>query len=170
MVIQQHYGSGIYFYAQQPLNRTQAFLHFRDIPITNTRVHHNELAGVLMADSYGYFCEMPHGPAYEKVLIDHVQAHDQIPRDNWPFWHSRGQGILLYGVRDALIQHSRAFRNGRSDQVIASGGEIGVFQSDRVLMQYNEVFDNRSGGNPGAPDMPAFGFERWTSNSIMQFN
>jgi hypothetical protein len=86
---------------------------------------------------------------------------------------SYGEGILLMGVEDGLVERCQVYDNGSpvdssGNRLVPDGG-IGIWchHCDHVLFQYNEAHDDHS-----QPDYDGggFAFGRWTTNSIMQYN
>ena len=78
-----------------------------------------------------------------------------------------GSGIVLGGVDGGTIERSVAYSNGWRST--ASDGPVGIwaYDSNRVVIQFNESYDNRTGG---AADGGGFDLDSGTSNSILQYN
>jgi hypothetical protein len=78
-----------------------------------------------------------------------------------------GNGITVAGVDGGVIERCVAHDNGwRSD---ASNGPIGIwtFNSNNVVIQFNESFNNKTGGTK---DGGGFSLDNSTSNSVLQYN
>jgi hypothetical protein len=111
---------------------------------------------------------------YADVHIDHVRVDKIIPpRPALPIDVSGGEGILLMGVEDAVVERCQVYNNGslvdnENHRLFLDAG-VGIWcnHSDHVLFQYNEVYDNHS---QTEWDEGGFAFGRWTTNSIMQYN
>ena len=78
-----------------------------------------------------------------------------------------GSGIVLGGVDGGTIERSVAYGNGWRST--ASEGPVGIwaYDSNRVVIQFNESYDNRTGG---PADGGGFDLDSGTSNSILQYN
>jgi hypothetical protein len=78
-----------------------------------------------------------------------------------------GSGIVLGGVDGGTIERSVAYSNGWRST--ASEGPVGIwaYDSNQVVIQFNESYDNRTGG---PADGGGFDLDSGTSNSILQYN
>jgi len=78
-----------------------------------------------------------------------------------------GSGIVLGGVDGGMIERSVAYSNGWRST--ASQGPVGIwaYDSNGVVIQFNEAYDNRTGG---PADGGGFDLDSGTSNSILQYN
>jgi hypothetical protein len=75
-----------------------------------------------------------------------------------------GSGIYLADVEDAVIQRCVVFNNGKD-----GSAPVGIWSagSNRVTMQYNESYDNRT---RTISDGGGFDFDWDVTNSVMQYN
>jgi hypothetical protein len=103
--------------------------------------------------------------AHQNVYIGHSQAYDNrgIPG----LGRNSGNGIVLGRVDNGVIERSVAHDNGGLDT--ADEGPVGIWawDSTNVVIQYNESYDNHTGG---AHDGGGFDLDLSTSNSVMQYN
>lgn len=79
----------------------------------------------------------------------------------------KGSGIILGSANIGLISNCKAYNCGKNN--IASGGPVGIwtFESDRVVIQFCEAYNNSNG--TGA-DGGGFDLDGGVTNSIMQYN
>ena len=88
--------------------------------------------------------------------------------DGWadPTKH-KGSGIILGSANVGLISNCKAYNCGKNN--IASGGPVGIwtFESNRVVIQFCESYNNKNG--TGA-DGGGFDLDGGVTNSIMQYN
>jgi hypothetical protein len=101
------------------------------------------------------------------VRIDHVDVHDIAATSaTTPAGHAAGNGIILFSVEDGVVERCRVHDNG-TGAFYDSGVAFGSYFCKRILFQYNEAYGNKSmyQGDEGG-----FDFDRFTTNSIMQFN
>ena len=75
-----------------------------------------------------------------------------------------GSGIILGNVDGGTIEWSRAYDNGRLGN---AGVGIWTHDSTRILIQYNESFDNHTSGDA---DGGGFDLDGGVTHSIMQHN
>lgn len=136
------------------------------ITVSRCDIWHTVRAGVETLDPRRTDPEA-HPPVFAHVHIDHVDAHDILPPVNrGPTGVAQGNGIVLIGVEDAVVERCRAFDNG-SRLLWETGVAIWTYHSNHVLFQFNEAYGNRT---QPAGDEGGFDFDRWTTNSIMQYN
>jgi peptidoglycan/LPS O-acetylase OafA/YrhL len=137
---------------------------FRDVRVTNVVAHGNALGGIcvrgrLVAYSAGY--------AHEGVYVGSSSAHHNDGVAGPARKHS-GSGIVLSDVDGATVERCVAYENGRACDSQA-GGPVGIWAWDanRVVIQQNESYWNRSGG---PHDGGGFDLDGGVTNSVLQYN
>lgn len=130
---------------------------YRNVSITNSASHDNGKCGVL---TYAQTLN-----ANENIYVGRVRAYRNlgIAGDTNP----TGNGIVLGNVKNATIERSVAYENGGLNN--AKDGPVGIwtYDSTNVTIQYNESYNNRTGGKT---DGGGFDLDQNVSNSVMQYN
>ena len=136
---------------------------FRKVRITNTTSHNNGDAGI---SCMGAWNPEQDGYAHADFYIGNCSAYRNagIPGKGS---HS-GSGIVLAQVDGALIEHCRAYENGRLNDY-EGGGPVGIWTWDanRVVIQFNESHHNRTGSSK---DGGGFDLDGGVTNSVVQSN
>ncbi len=130
---------------------------FRNVRITYTIASENGLGGI--------FTFAARRAVHRNVYVGYSSAFLNAGFRGLLF--NSGNGITIAGVDGAVIERCIAAENGwRSD---AGNGPIGIwaFDSNAVTIQFNESFNNKTGG---AKDGGGFSLDNSTSNSIVQYN
>ena len=152
--------AGINFVAQPTDMRWSGF---RDVKITNTTSHDNGDAGI---SCIGTWNPDQNGYAHADFYIGNCSVYRNagIPGKGS---HS-GSGIVLAQVDGALIEHCRAYENGRLNDY-EGGGPVGIWtwDSNRVVIQFNESHHNRTGSSK---DGGGFDLDGGVTNSVVQHN
>jgi hypothetical protein len=78
-----------------------------------------------------------------------------------------GSGLVLGGVDGATVEKNVAFKNGGLNTTIQGGVGIWTYNSNKVVIQRNESYGNRTGS---AADGGGFDLDLSVSNSVLQFN
>lgn len=135
---------------------------FRGVRITNTRSHGNAVSGITV---YGAWSETPTGYAMEDVYIGHCVVHDNSGVAGLS--HHTGNGIVIGGVDGGVIERSIAYDNGWLNSAV--GGPVGIWawDSNDVVIQYNEAYGN---GTDSTADGGGFDLDGGTTNSVLQYN
>lgn len=135
---------------------------FRGVRITRTRSHDNAISGITV---YGAWSETPTGYAMEDLYIGHCVVHDNpgVPGLS----HHTGNGIVIGGVDGGVIERSIAYRNGWLNSAV--GGPVGIWawDSNDVVIQYNESYEN---GTDSTADGGGFDLDGGTTHSVLQYN
>ncbi len=138
-----------------------------NIRITNVYAHDNGFCGIYVtADHAGN--DDSQKKAIRNVYIGHSVAENNpgcpAIKDN----HS-GNGILVSGVSNTLIEYCEAMNNGW-DMPRVGNGPVGIwtYQSDRVIIQHCYSHHNKTSKN--GLDGGGFDFDGGVTNSIMQYN
>ena len=123
---------------------------FRDIQINHTEAYDNNHSGIFI---YGQQKNSHHD-----VLIE-----DCIAYNNTGTPGNQGNGILLNGITNGLLQHCIAYNNGTK----GSGGVgIWTYGADSITIQYSESYSNRTSGSA---DGGGFDIDGGVTNSIIQY-
>jgi hypothetical protein len=131
---------------------------FSDIRITNSSVHDNLRGGLF---TFGATTN-----ANTNVYVGHVKAYNNTGVAGL-FAQSgivTGHGIVLGSVNGGKIERSIAHDNGSLGD---GGAGIWTYDSNNVAIQYNESYNNRTGGTH---DGDGFDLDQNVSNSVMQYN
>ena len=152
--------AGVNFTAQ-PIDNSWSG--FRNVRITNTTSHDNGDAGI---SCIGAWHPERNGYAHADFYIGNCSAYRNtgIPGKGS---HS-GNGIVLAQVDGALIEHCRAYENGKLNDY-EGGGPVGIWTWDanRVVIQFNESHHNRTGSSK---DGGGFDLDGGVTNSVVQHN
>jgi len=137
---------------------------YRNVRITGSHLHDNGQHGIA---SRGMFLTDISGHAHENFYVAHNRVRHNLGDPANTTSHT-GNGIVLGGVDQGLIEYNVANHNGALN-VSRVGGPVGiwVWDSSRIVVQFNESHHNRSGSNI---DGGGFDFDGGTTNSIMQYN
>jgi hypothetical protein len=136
---------------------------FSDVRITNSTARENGDFGIKFqwngdAADPGY--------AFTDVYVGRCQAYNNggLPDRSG----STGNGILLEDVDGGTVERSVAHHNGAWN-LTNSSGPCGIWtdNSNRVVIQYNESYSNKTGA---IPDGSGFNLDGGTTNSVLQYN
>jgi len=135
---------------------------YRNIRITNSAVHDNGDSGV---NIFGMFSVAAVGYAHQNLYIGSCKAYNNAGIRG-KGGHS-GDGIVIGGVDGAVIERSVAFNNGALNTAV--GGPVGIWawDSNSVIIQYNEAYGNKTNSSA---DGGGFDLDGGVTNSIMQYN
>ncbi len=139
----------------------------RDIRITNVIAHDNGFCGIHITSDGSGRDESP-DKSVHNVYIGYSVAENNpgcpAIKDN----HS-GNGILVGGVTNALIEYCEAMNNGW-DMPRGGNGPVGiwVYMSDSVIIQHCYSHHNKT--SPKGHDGGGFDFDGGVTNSILQYN
>ena len=127
---------------------------FHNIRITHSAIHDNAWNGLVT------YAQRP--KVHQQVYVAEVEVYRNtgLPMVT-P--HS-GSGIILGHVDGGTIEWSRAYDNGRLGN---AGVGIWTHDSTKILIQYNESFDNHTSGDA---DGGGFDLDGGVTDSIMQHN
>lgn len=136
---------------------------FSDVKITHANVHDNGDAGISCLGAWNPEVE---GYSHTEIYVGKCRVYKNlgIPGKGS---HS-GNGIVLAQVDGATIEHCKAFENGKLNDY-EGGGPVGIWtwDSNRVLIQFNESHHNRTGSSK---DGGGFDLDGGVRNSIVQYN
>jgi hypothetical protein len=137
---------------------------FRNVKISRCVAHDNIYYGIFVS---GPWWQYKSGFANEYVSITDCIAHDNPGDPNYKKNHS-GNGILLDDTDGGLIERCTAYQNGAANGS-QEGGPVGIWadESNRVIIQFCESYDNRTGG---LADGGGFDLDGGVTNSIAQYN
>jgi len=130
---------------------------FEDVRITHVIASDNRKQGIFV------YSVSPN--SHRDVYIGDCRAFRNSGQAGLLF--NSGNGITLSGVDGGVIERSVAHDNGWLSD--AANGPIGIwtYQSNNVLIQYNESYANKTGGTK---DGGGFSLDNSTSNSTLQYN
>jgi len=130
---------------------------YHDIAITDVTAHDNGDTGIATYAQNMF--------ANQGVYIGHVSTYNNagIASATDP----TGNGIVLGAVDGAVIERSVAYNNGFNNT--SASGPVGIWAYDatNVLIQYNESYNNRTGGTT---DGGGFDLDQNVSHSVLQYN
>lgn len=130
---------------------------FSDVQVTNAWAHDNARGG------FSTYAQLPY--THRNVYFGHLTASDNpgVPAATT----NTGSGITLGGVTGGVIERSLAYNNGAL--CTAPEGPVGIwtYDSDSVVIQHNESYNNSTGG---AADGGGFDLDQNTRHSIVQYN
>jgi hypothetical protein len=129
-----------------------------DVRVTNSSAHDNALSGV---NSYAM---NPY--AHQSFYFGRITAYNNLG-DATVTNAPSGNGIVLGGVDGGTIERSIAYNNGQL--CTAASGPVGIwaYDSNNIVIQYNESYNNKTGG---PSDGGGFDLDQNTKNSVVQYN
>ncbi len=129
---------------------------------THIYAHDNGADGIAV----GAAGEGPEDRWSERIYLGYCIAENN-PGDPSNLDNHSGNGIVVGGVRDCLIEYCEAMNNGW-DMPRGGNGPVGIWawKADRVVMQFCVSHDNKSPGWDGG----GFDLDGGVTNSIMQYN
>lgn len=131
---------------------------FQDVTFAGLDLHGNGNGGLLT------YAQQPN--VHRNVRVVHSRAY-RNPGYPGASGHT-GNGFVLGGVAGGEISHSSAFENGGANDVDSEGpAGIWTYHSDRIVIQHNESYNNRTGSKA---DGDGFDLDIGTTNSVLQYN
>ncbi len=147
--------------AAQPIDK--GWCGFNNVKITHANVHNNGDAGISCIGAWNPEVE---GYSHTGIYVGNCRVYKNlgIPGKGS---HS-GNGIVLAQVDGATIEYCKTFENGKLNDYDV-GGPVGIWtwDSNRVLIQFNESHHNRTGSSK---DGGGFDLDGGVRNSIVQYN
>jgi hypothetical protein len=136
---------------------------FEDVRITNAVARDNGDKGICV---YGAWPADPAKRENRNVTIAHCKAHDN-PGIAGQTGHT-GNGIILSGVEDALVEYCEAWNNGELNGG-PEGGPIGIWawEAARVIIQFCESHHNKTANGK---DGGGFDLDGGCVDCILQYN
>ncbi|WP_276499286.1 right-handed parallel beta-helix repeat-containing protein [Pontibacter litorisediminis] len=133
---------------------------FSEVTITNSAVHDNGDAGILVWAEGNY-------KAHRNVYVGFTKAYNNAGIPTKTKSHS-GNGIILGGVDGGIVEYCEAYNNGWLN-AWTSGGPVGIwcYASNNVIIQYNESHHNKTGTSK---DGGGFDLDGGSTNCILQYN
>ncbi len=147
--------------AAQPIDK--GWRGFSDVKITYANVHDNGDAGI---NCFGAWNPEEGGYAHADIYIGNCCVYKNVGISGKGS-HS-GNGIVLSQIDGATIEYCEAYQNGELNDCEV-GGPVGIWtwDSNRVLIQFNESHHNRTGS---CKDGGGFDLDGGVRNSIVQYN
>ena len=142
----------------------------KNLKITNVYVHDNGFSGINVEsdgqDAGGL--EGSGGKTFRNVYIANCIAENNPGCPAVKNNHS-GNGILIGGVTNGIIEYCEAMNNGW-DMPRDGNGPVGIwaYQSDSITIQYCYSHHNKTSVN--GKDGGGFDFDGGITNSVMQYN
>jgi hypothetical protein len=137
---------------------------YTDVRITNCRADRNGDVGIAVR---GEFDRLATGYSNANIYIGNcfTDSNSGIPGLGG---HS-GSGIIIADTNGGMIERCVASNNGTFSN-LPQGGPVGIWawDSNAIIIQYNESFGNRSAGS--TPDGGGFDIDGGSTNCIMQYN
>ena len=133
---------------------------YDDVRITNCRLHANGEGGLT---SYAFFPLLGHHNWY----VANCTTYDNSGRPEITTTHT-GNGIMLSGIDNVVIEHCEAYHNGWLNGS-AGGGPVGIWGwgCNNLTIQFCESHHNESGAGR---DGGGFDLDGGCTNSVMQYN
>ncbi len=135
-----------------------------DVRITRCKAHDNAYYGIHVTGAWN---QTAPGYSNRRVYVGHCRAYDN-PGDPEFLKNHSGNGIMIEEVDDGTIERCVAFNNGYLCNCPGAGpAGIWTHAANRVTIQYNESFNNRTGKSV---DGGGFDLDGGVSNSVLQYN
>jgi hypothetical protein len=136
---------------------------YANVRVTNSDFHANGEVGF---NSYAYF-PAPQGYAHHNWYVGNCRAYDNSGRADITSIHT-GNGIMLSGIDQALMEQCTAYHNGWLNGSTA-GGPVGIWGwgCNALTIQKSESHHNMSGTNK---DGGGFDLDGGCTNSVLQYN
>ncbi len=142
----------------------------KDLRITNVYAHDNGFSGINV-ESDGQNAgglEGSGGKTFRNLYIANCVANNNPGCPEVKNNHS-GNGILIGGVTNGIVEYCEAMNNGW-DMPREGNGPVGIwaYQSDSITIQYCYSHDNKT--SEKGKDGGGFDFDGGMTNSVMQYN
>jgi hypothetical protein len=135
---------------------------WNDVLIEDCEVHDNGDFGIVFDGPYVY--DKP-GYSHANVTVRRTRAHHNRGLKNKG--EHTGSGIVLSDVDQGLIEYCVAHDNGEFNDHDGGGGfGIWAWDSDRITIQFNESYANKTRTSDGG----GFDLDGGVTRSVMQFN
>jgi Right handed beta helix region len=135
---------------------------YEDVEISDCDVHDNGDFGLLSDGPYIY-----DGPGYSHRALHVRGVRASFNRGLKNKGEHTGSGIVLSDVDGAVIEHSIAHDNGELNDHSGGGGfGIWAWDANRVTIQFNEAYRNRTSTTDGG----GFDLDGGATNSVLQYN
>jgi hypothetical protein len=131
---------------------------YRDIRVTYVDTHDNAQTGI------NTYAMLPY--THQNAYFGHIRSYNNVG-DSKNTTSNTGSGIVMGGVDGGVIERSVAYGNGKYNT--APEGPVGIwtYDSNNVIIQYNESYNNTTSGTA---DGGGFDLDQNTKNSILQYN
>ena len=135
---------------------------YKDVLLERVNVYNNKLAGITSySESYLY------RNAHKNFIVRYCNVYSNRGDSSNHTQHT-GDGIVLGGVTNVLIEHCIAHDNGDMCFCKTAGpAGIWVYECDSAIIRYCEAYHNR---RSGGVDGDGFDLDIYTSNSVMEYN
>jgi hypothetical protein len=131
---------------------------YSNVSVTNSLLHDNAKAGLT---TYA-FTNVTN--AHQNVYVGDVDAYNQTGIAGHA--DPTGSGIVLGGVDGGVIERCAAWNNGALNTNSAGPVGIWTYNSNNIVIQYNESYLNQTSGGDGG----GFDIDGGVTNSVIQYN
>jgi hypothetical protein len=121
---------------------------YQNVQITNSSIHHNLRTGVNAWGPWGAGIY-----AHREIYIGDTEAYKM----------KGGSGLVFSSVDGGIIERCIVHNNGEE---YSGGAGIWAWDSNNILFQFNESYENKTTGVDG----DGFDFDGGVTNSVMQYN
>ena len=128
---------------------------YRDVRVTGISAH-SSLSGM------GTYAQEIGG--IENLYVGNSQFFDNSGRSGEP--NPTGSGLVVSGVRGALVERNLAWGNGAENTNSAGPVGIWAYEADSVVIRHNESWANRTRGGDGG----GFDLDGGVTNSVLEYN
>jgi hypothetical protein len=130
---------------------------YSNVRVTNSTSHDNGLAG------FKTYAQLPF--SHLNVYFGHLKAYNNTGVSGLA--GPSGTGIVLGAVTGGTIERSVAYNNGALCTSAGCGFAIWAYDAEKILIQHNEAYANRTGG---PTDGGGFDLDQNTRSSTVQYN
>lgn len=130
---------------------------FTNIRIERVVAHENAIGGVIV------WAAAPN--VHRQVVVESSKSYSN--RGVAGIDTNSGNGIVFGSVNGGVIQNSVAYENGGLNDAPDGGAGIWAYRSTGVTIQFNESYNNRTGGRA---DGGGFDLDENVTNSRVQYN
>jgi hypothetical protein len=137
---------------------------FANVTVSNSTLHNDDEAGLYSYAGAYKTNPAPYGMAHANIVVNNVDAYDNAGNS---IHGASGDGIELGDVEGATIENCTAYGNGTANPG-THGGPVGIwtYNSDSVVIEHNESYDNTSGDLDG----DGFDLDGGTTNATVEYN
>ncbi|TVR57887.1 MAG: right-handed parallel beta-helix repeat-containing protein [Spirochaetaceae bacterium] len=131
-------------------------------PLDHLRIERVDVSGA-GRDGVSIGRDSPNHGFIRDVVIRHVRAYENPGTSGW---HGpSGSGIVVGGTQDGLVEYSVAHHNGANNTNSAGPVGIWTWDSERVVIQFSESYENRTQAGDGG----GFDIDGGTKDCVIQF-
>ncbi len=131
-------------------------------PLDHLRIERVDVTGA-GRDGVSIGRDSPNHGFIRDVVIRHVRAYENPGTSGWD--GPSGSGIVVGGTQNGLVEYSVAHHNGANNTNSAGPVGIWTWDSERVVIQFSESFQNRTRAGDGG----GFDIDGGTKECVIQF-